>query len=185
MAEDAVDVAIKAGKLTPVGGCVTNNLRIVGGEGWDPASFTVLTQQYLRMKLTHGGKVVPGVMDTASAKHLSHAYGTLGERVAAIAQNENLGKRLAHGYPFLEAEVAYCARHEYCESATDFIARRSRLAFLDTDAARRALPRVIQLMAAEHKWDKSRQKEELQKAKDFLETFKSSKNAQFYDGKHN
>lgn len=86
MAEDAVDIAIKAGKLTPVGGCVTNNLRIVGGEGWDPASFTVLTQQYLRMKLTHGGKVVPGVMDTASAKHLSHAYGTLGERVAAIAQ---------------------------------------------------------------------------------------------------
>lgn len=100
-------------------------------------------------------------------------------------QNENLGKRLAHGYPFLEAEVAYCARHEYCESAIDFIARRSRLAFLDTDAARRALPRVIQLLAAEHKWDKSRQKEELQKAKDFLETFKSSKNAQFYDGKHN
>lgn len=95
-----------------------------------------------------------------------------------------MGKRLAHGYPFLEAEVAYCARHEYCESATDFIARRSRLAFLDTDAARRALPRVIQLMAAEHKWDKSRQKEELQKATDFLKTFKSSKNAQFHDGKH-
>ncbi|CAI8602037.1 unnamed protein product [Vicia faba] len=185
MAEDAVDAAIKAGKLTPAGGCVTNNLRILGGEGWDPASFTVLTQQYVRMKLTHEGKVVPGVMDTASAKHLSHAYGTLGERVAAIAQNENLGKRLAHGYPFLEAEVAYCARHEYCESAIDFIARRSRLAFLDTDAARRALPRVIQLLAAEHKWEKSRQKEELQKAKDFLETFKSSKNAQFYDGKHN
>ncbi|CAL5207767.1 unnamed protein product [Lathyrus oleraceus] len=185
MAEDAVDAAIKAGKLSSSGGCVTNNLRILGGEGWDPASFTVLTQQYVRMKLTHGGKVVPGVMDTASAKHLSHAYGTLAERVAAIAQNENLGKRLAHGYPFLEAEVAYCARHEYCESAIDFIARRSRLAFLDTDAARRALPRVIQLLAAEHKWDKSRQKEELQKAKDFLETFKSSKNAQFYDGKHN
>ncbi|XP_004491933.1 glycerol-3-phosphate dehydrogenase SDP6, mitochondrial-like [Cicer arietinum] len=185
MAEDAVNAAIKAGKLITTCGCVTNNLRIVGGEGWDPASFTVLTQQYVRMKLTHGGKVVPGVMDTAAAKHLSHAYGTLGERVATIAQNENLGKRLAHGYPFLEAEVAYCARHEYCESAIDFIARRSRLAFLDTDAARRALPRVIQLLAAEHKWDKSRQKEELQKAKDFLETFKSSKNAQFYDGKHN
>jgi glycerol-3-phosphate dehydrogenase len=77
------------------------------------------------------------------------------------------------------------ARHEYCESAIDFIARRSRLSFLGIDAARRALPRVIQLLAAEHKWDKSRQKEELQKAKDFLETFKSSKNAQFYDGKHN
>ncbi|XP_057742909.1 glycerol-3-phosphate dehydrogenase SDP6, mitochondrial-like [Arachis stenosperma] len=185
MAEDAVDAAIKSGKLTPTSGCVTNNLHIVGGEGWDPASFTVLTQQYMRMKISYKGKVVPGVMDTASAKHLSHAYGTLAERVAAIAQDECLGKRLAHGYPFLEAEVAYCARHEYCESAIDFIARRSRLAFLDTDAAGRALPRVIQILAAEHKWDKSRQKQELQKAKEFLETFKSSKNAQFHDGKHN
>jgi len=99
-------------------------------------------------------------------------------------QNENLGKRLAHGYPFLEAEVAYCARNEYCESAVDFIARRSRLAFLDTDAAGRALPRIIQILASEHKWDKARQKLEMQKAKEFLETFKSSKNARFHDGKH-
>ncbi|CAJ1967734.1 unnamed protein product [Sphenostylis stenocarpa] len=185
MAEDAVNAAIKSGKLTPTNGCITNSLRIVGGEGWDPASFTILSQQYVRMKVTYKGKVVPGVMDTAAAKHLSHAYGTLAERVAAIAQTENLGKRLAHGYPFLEAEVAYCARHEYCESAIDFISRRSRLAFLDTDAAGRALPRVIQILTSEHKWDKTRQKQEMQKAKEFLETFKSSKNAQFYDGKHN
>ncbi|KAF3434010.1 hypothetical protein FNV43_RR25113 [Rhamnella rubrinervis] len=184
MAEDAVNAAIKSGKLSPSNECVTDKLRISGGDGWDPASFTVLAQQYVRMKKSSGGKVVPGVMDTAAAKHLSHAYGTLAERVAAIAQNENLGKRLAHGYPFLEAEVAYCARHEYCESAVDFIARRSRLAFLDTDAAGRALPRVIEILAAEHKWDNSRKKQELQIAKQFLETFKSSKNAQFYDGKH-
>lgn len=184
MAEDAVDVAIKSGKLSSTNGSVTKNLQLVGGEGWDPASFTVLAQQYIRMKKSHGGKVVPGVMDTAAAKHLSHAYGTLAQRVATIAQNENLGKRLAHGYPFLEAEVAYCARNEYCESAIDFIARRSRLAFLDTDAASRALPRIIDILAIEHNWDKSRRKQELQQAKDFLETFKSSKNAQFHDGKH-
>ncbi|PIA37234.1 hypothetical protein AQUCO_03000074v1 [Aquilegia coerulea] len=184
MAEDAVDLAIKAGKLSPTNGCVTRNLQIVGGDGWDPASFTVLAQQYVRMKKTYGGKVVPGAMDTTAAKHLAHAYGTLAERVASIAQNENLGKRLAHGYPFLEAEVAYCARNEYCESAVDFIARRSRLAFLDTDAAGRAVPRIIEILAAEHKWDKSRQEKELQKTKEFLETFKSSKNAQFSDGKH-
>ncbi|KAI4351474.1 hypothetical protein L6164_005841 [Bauhinia variegata] len=184
MAEDAVNAAIKSGKLNPSNGCVTSNLRIVGGEGWHPASFTVIAQHYMRMKRTYSGKVVPGVMDTACAKHLSHAYGSLADRVAAIAQSENLGKRLAHGYPFLEAEVAYCARHEYCESAVDFIARRSRLAFLDTDAAGHALPRVIEILAAEHKWDKSRQKQELQNAREFLETFKSSKNAQFHDGKH-
>ncbi|XP_027111502.2 glycerol-3-phosphate dehydrogenase SDP6, mitochondrial [Coffea arabica] len=184
MAEDALDAAIKSGKLNPTNKCLTYNIQLVGADGWEPASFTILAQQYVRMKRTYRGNVVPGVMDTASAKHLSHAYGTLAERVAAIAQNENLGKRLAHGYPFLEAEVAYCARNEYCESAVDFIARRSRLAFLDTDAANRALPRVIEILAAEHKWDKSRQKEELKKGREFLETFKSSKNAQFHDGKH-
>jgi len=86
MAEDAVNAAIKSGKLTPTSRCVTNNLRLMGGEGWDPSSFTVLAQQYTRMKSTHSGKVVPGVMDSAAARHLSHAYGTLAERVAAIAQ---------------------------------------------------------------------------------------------------
>lgn len=85
MAEDAVNAAIKSGKLTPTIECVTKNLAIVGGEGWEPSSFTVLAQQYKRMKTTHG-KVVPGAMDTAAAKHLSQAYGTLAERVAAIAQ---------------------------------------------------------------------------------------------------
>ncbi|KAI7987274.1 hypothetical protein LOK49_LG13G00075 [Camellia lanceoleosa] len=97
------------------------------------------------MKKLYSGKVVPGVMDTATVKHLSHAYGTLAEQVAAIAQ----------------------------------------LAFLDTDAAGRALPRIIQILVAEHNWDKSRQKQEVQKATEFLKTFKSSKNAQFDDRKHN
>ncbi|WCJ19272.1 Glycerol-3-phosphate dehydrogenase SDP6 mitochondrial [Euphorbia peplus] len=184
MAEDAVNAAIKSGKLNPANECITHNLRLVGGDGWEPSSFTVVAQQYVRMKKTYGGKNVPGVMDTAAAKHLSHAYGIMAERVAAIAQNEGLGKRLAHGYPFLEAEVAYCARHEYCESAIDFIARRSRLAFLDTDAAGRALPRIIDILATEHSWDKNRRNQEFDKAKRFLETFKSSKNAQFHDGKH-
>ncbi|RAL43728.1 hypothetical protein DM860_014229 [Cuscuta australis] len=184
MAEDAVDAAIKSGKLAASSKCLTYKLQLIGSDGWDPASFTILAQQYVCMKRSHGGKVVPGVMDTSAAKHLSHAYGSLAQRVAAIAQNENLGKRLAHGYPFLEAEVAYCARHEYCESAVDFIARRCRLAFLDTDAASRALPRIVEILAGEHKWDKSHKEQEFQKGKSFLETFKSSNNAQFHDGKH-
>lgn len=184
MAEDAVNAAVRSGNLKPANGCVTDNLHIIGGYGWDPSSFTVLAQNYKRMKKTYGGKVIPGAMDSAVSKHLSHAYGTLAENVANIAQNEGLGKRLAHGYPFLEAEVAYCARYEYCESAVDFVARRCRLAFLDTDAAGRALPRIIEILALEHKWDKARKKVELQKGREFLETFKSSKNAQFSDGKH-
>eukprot|EP00252_Welwitschia_mirabilis_P011436 TRINITY_DN25692_c0_g1_i1.p1 TRINITY_DN25692_c0_g1~~TRINITY_DN25692_c0_g1_i1.p1 ORF type:complete len:643 (+),score=145.85 TRINITY_DN25692_c0_g1_i1:408-2336(+) len=184
MAEDAVNAAIKIGKLGPSNGCCTSRLKVIGADEWDSAAFAKLAQQYIRVKRTHSGKIIPGTMDTAIAKHLSHAYGTMAERVASIAQNENLGKRLAHGYPFLEAEVAYCARNEYCETAVDFLARRSRLAFLDTDAASRALPRVIEILATEKGWDKARIKCEMANAKAFLETFKSSQNAQFNDGKH-
>ncbi|KAI3508713.1 hypothetical protein L1887_23725 [Cichorium endivia] len=183
MAEDAVNAAIKSGKLNPANKCLTSTLCLVGGDGWDPAFFTVLAQEYVRMKNTQNS-LVRGVMDTAAAKHLSHSYGTMAQRVASIAQNENLGKRLAHGYPYLEAEVAYCARNEYCECAVDFIARRSRLAFLDTDAATHALPRVIEILADEHNWEKSRQNKEMETAMKFLETFRSSKNAQFHDGWH-
>lgn len=86
MAEDAVDAAIKSGKLSPENKCMTSTLQLIGADGWDPASFTILAQQYKRMKWSYGGKVVPGVMDSTAAKHLSHAYGTFAERVAAIAQ---------------------------------------------------------------------------------------------------
>ncbi|GKG29715.1 hypothetical protein Tco_0419613, partial [Tanacetum coccineum] len=37
MAEDAVNAAIKSGKLNPANSSLTSNLRLVGGDGWDPA----------------------------------------------------------------------------------------------------------------------------------------------------
>lgn len=86
MAEDAVNAAVRSGNLKPANGCVTDSLHIIGGYGWDPASFTVLAQNYKRMKRTSGGKVIPGVMDSAVSKYLSHAYGTLSQKVATIAQ---------------------------------------------------------------------------------------------------
>lgn len=48
-------------------------------------------------------------------------------------------------------------------SLVDFIARRYRLAFLDTDAASRAVPHIIEILAAEHQWDRAGKKQELQK----------------------
>ncbi len=39
-------------------------------------------------------------------------------------------------------QVVYSCRHEYCETPEDFISRRCRLAFLDTQACKEALPRV-------------------------------------------
>ncbi|KAK1256844.1 hypothetical protein QJS04_geneDACA025100 [Acorus gramineus] len=175
MAEDAVDAAIKHGNLKPSNACVTSHLPILGAYKWEPSSFTTLAQSCVRMKRTRNGKVIPGTMDASVAKHLSSSYGSMAEQVALIAQDENLGKRLAHGYPYLEAEVAYCVRNEYCESAIDFIARRTRLAFLDVNAAAQALPRIIQVLATERGWNGERLERERMDAEGFLQTFKTVK----------
>lgn len=70
------------------------------------------------------------------------AYGDRAPEITHIAEERKLGRRLVRGHPVLEAEVVYAAQNEYCETAEDFIARRSRLAFLDTAATEQALPRV-------------------------------------------
>ncbi|VDP80509.1 unnamed protein product [Echinostoma caproni] len=48
------------------------------------------------------------------------------------------------------------------------MARRTRLAFLNAIAAQEALPRIVELMAAELGWDKKKQQEELEHARKFL-----------------
>lgn len=45
--------------------------------------------------------------------------------------------------PYLDAEVIYAARYEWAVKADDIIARRTRLAFLNKDAAIAAIPRCV------------------------------------------
>lgn len=62
----------------------------------------------------------------------------------------------------------YATQHEYAQTAVDFIARRSRLSFLNAGAALDVLPRVIQLMGDDLGWDSKRRRAEWTKARDFL-----------------
>ena len=72
----------------------------------------------------------------------AESYGDRAHLITKIAEERKLGRRLVRGHPMIEAEVVYAAQNEYCETAEDFIARRTRLAFLDVNATRQALPRV-------------------------------------------
>ena len=72
----------------------------------------------------------------------AESYGDRAHMVTRIAEERKLGRRLVRGHPMIEAEVVYAVQNEYCETPEDFIARRVRLAFLDADACRQALPRV-------------------------------------------
>lgn len=68
----------------------------------------------------------------------------------------------------IEAEVRYAARYEYAETAVDVIARRTRLSFLNAQAARVALPRILDILSEERGWDGKRRAQEQARALEFL-----------------
>jgi glycerol-3-phosphate dehydrogenase len=74
------------------------------------------------------------------------------------------GIKISPQYPFIEAEIRYSIHHEYAQTAIDFLSRRSRLSFLNSRAALDALPRVIDVMAQELKWDSKRKQREYGRA---------------------
>lgn len=135
MAQDAIDAAISIGKLNPERDCCTEHLKLNGAVHWTPTTFTEVAQNYI---VPHR----PGAIDTRVAQHLSYSYGDRAERITKIAEERKLGQRIVRGHPMLEAEVIYTMRNEYCETIVDFLARRTRLTFLDTLAARQAIPKV-------------------------------------------
>ncbi|KAF8746714.1 DAO protein, partial [Rhizoctonia solani] len=160
MAEETVDRAVETfGLGAKAGPCVTEKVRLVGSDSWSKNMFIGLVQRY--------------GLETEVAKHLSDNYGDRAYAVCELAEPTGLtwpiyGRRLATAYPFIEAEIRYAVRNEYAQTATDFLARRSRLAFLNAQAALEALPRVVSVMGDELGWDTARRKREIEHTAEFL-----------------
>ncbi|GIK02654.1 mitochondrial glycerol-3-phosphate dehydrogenase [Aspergillus viridinutans] len=183
MAEEAVDEAIKVFGLKPravsqvpdisgVGGsglvsdgavldgsCQTHQVRLIGAHGYSKTLFINLIQ--------HFG------LETDVAKHLTESYGDRAWQVAALSAPTDArfplrGRRISAMYPFIDGEVRYAVRHEYAQTAVDVIARRTRLAFLNAEAALEALPGIIDLMGAELNWDDKRKEVEWKDSVSFL-----------------
>lgn len=150
MAEDTVSYALKAYHLAaPRPACQTEQLPILGGAAYQENGHLELSREY-------------GLDDDVAA-YLHRTYGDQAAKVAKLAK-EGFGGRLVENHPVLEAEVIYAARHELAERVIDVLARRTPLALLDTAATRRAVPRVLEIMADERGWDRQRQEEEAQLA---------------------
>ncbi|PNW73901.1 hypothetical protein CHLRE_13g577450v5 [Chlamydomonas reinhardtii] len=193
MAEEAVDLALATGRMPPNARphSRTARLPLLGGAGYSHTLPQQLAQEHGRAVAEAAGgagaaaaaaaaaKAGAGrgsgsgrvVIDEATAAHLAQAYGSRAGRVLQTAEDRGLGSRLVAGHPFLEAEVVYAVRHEYCHTPEDFLARRTRLAFLDARAALSALPRVVDIMAAECGWDAARRSAMSAAARDYLSTY--------------
>ncbi|KAK2516190.1 Gpd2 [Columba guinea] len=157
MAQDALDAAVQAHSLR-AGSSRTISLQLEGAEDWSPTLYIRLVQDY--------------GLESEVAQHLASTYGDKAYEVAKIAQVTGkrwpiVGKRLVSEFPYIEAEVVYGVR-EYARTAVDMISRRTRLAFLNVQAAEEALPRIVDIMGKELNWSKQKKKEELEAAKKFL-----------------
>ncbi|KAF4445977.1 Signaling protein ykoW [Fusarium austroafricanum] len=185
MAEECVDVGIREFGLKPRpvtdaprvsgtdfiddgaildGKCQTHKVRLVGAHGFSPTLFIPLIQHF-------------GV-ETEVARHLTESYGDRAWTVASLCKLTDKrfpahGERISQLYPFVDGEIRYAVRHEYAQTAVDVLARRTRLAFLNAQAALEALPKVIDIMARELKWDPRRKDlewKELSSAVAYLES---------------
>ena len=180
MAEETVDEAIKLYGLAPGpvknapnvsgtetindaavlnGTCQTHQVRLIGAHGFSKTLFINLIQHF-------------GI-ETVVAKHLCESYGDRAWTVAALSSPTGKrfpvrGYRISDLYPFVDGEVRYAVRHEYAQTAVDVLARRTRLAFLNAQAALEALPRVIDLMGEELDWDSKRKDVEWRDSVQFL-----------------
>ncbi len=120
MARDAVDQAVRVGKL-PVHPSATASLALHG-----------------RLEAADG---VPA--------HLA-LYGTDLPGVKQLARDQaDLSQPLHPALPYLAAEVVWSARHEAARTIEDVLARRTRALFLDTRACIEAAPGVAGLLARE------------------------------------
>ncbi|MFK5926128.1 MAG: FAD-dependent oxidoreductase [Desulfuromusa sp.] len=148
MALDTVDHALKLYKLTaPKPTCQTEQLPIMGSADYNEKGDLELIDKY--------------GFDPDIAAYLNRTYGDQAERVAELTLG-GYAARLVENHPVLEAEVLYAARYELAERVIDVLARRMPLALLDTEAAKQAAPRVLEIMAEELKWDQQRRAEEKQ-----------------------
>ena len=106
--------------------------------------------------------------------HLSHNYGDRAPLVLSLANQRSDFSLLSPHFPFLTAELLYAVQYEYAMRAVDVLAHRTRLCFLDTAEAEKALGRVVEVMGGECGWDGKRRREEVREARRFLETMKCS-----------
>ena len=119
MAVHAVNRAVEAGGLAPRRTSQTRTTPLLGAVGYRPDAAGLQRRYHLA---------------AAVAGHLDRAFGDRAHVVAQLA-GAGFGSRLAPRHPYLEAEVVYAARHEAACTVDDVLARRTRLAFVDSVAA--------------------------------------------------
>jgi glycerol-3-phosphate dehydrogenase len=174
MAEDAIDHILDTAPESvkaKAGPCVTLETPLIGAGPTDKAP--IGWHRNLKYELCS-----EYAMSIDIAEHLAKTYGTRAHDVMTFAGNaaaeespltkEKSYGRLVDGYPYIEPEIRYALHKEYAVTAYDIVARRTRLAFLNINAAKTVLPHVVDVMGKELNWSNRRKTQELHDAEKVL-----------------
>lgn len=181
MAEETVNTLIKEYDFGPKNfkPCQTNDLVLVGGEDYSKNYSARLIHEYkIPLKL---------------AKHLSHNYGSRSALILELYQQSDYNKlpiTLANEHsfepsekkpsegnslsyqsfdePFTIAELKYSLKYEYIRHPLDFLARRTRLAFLNARQALNSVDGVVEIMRNEFNWTDEVAERLSKEAKDYI-----------------
>lgn len=108
-------------------------------------------------------------LDQDVALHLVETYGKYARTVASYC-SEYGNDRIVPGFPYLLAEIPFACQ-EYACTVEDILSRRTRLAFLDIEAARNAVEPVAKVMGNTLGWSRKVQQTQIESAMDFLNSF--------------
>ena len=109
----------------------------------------------------------PGLPDDVSAC-LVRTYGVRAWEV--LKASPDLHDRIHPDHPYIDAEVVYACR-EYACTVEDILSRRTRLAYLNRDAALDSIPRVAAIMAKELGWNRSVTNKQIEAARQYVECY--------------
>jgi glycerol-3-phosphate dehydrogenase len=157
MAEEVVDRVV--GENGPK--CTTLETKLFGGEGYTKTLSIELIQKY--------------GMSQGVAEHLVKTYGARAWEVCDLIQPTGkrwpkFGNLLIEGYHYIDAEITWACR-EYACTIEDVLSRRTRLAFLNKDAALEAIPIVADIMAKELGWSNSVKKKQIEAAEKYVHSY--------------
>lgn len=150
MSQDVVDALIKSSLLAQSPNassikkaCVTEHVRLIGAHDLN--------------RVQNDPSLLPASIPEEVKQRWLSAFGDKAPVVAKVSL-ELLRRRKLAVTPFAQAqaltdgEVRYCALFEHCETISDYLQRRSRLAFLDAKQAQDSINRVADVMAETLGW---------------------------------
>lgn len=183
MAQETVDTLVKDynfdGRNKQLLPCQTNKIILAGGEDYSKNYSARLIHEYkIPLKL---------------AKHLSHNYGSRSALILELytqsdfnklpitlaatkdfhpseseVSSENNLSYQSFDEPFTIAELKYSLKYEYIRTPADFLARRTRLAFLNARQALTAVDGVVEIMKQEFNWDDETTAKLTKEAKEYI-----------------